>query len=824
MGNPKKRPDGQKKNGGRTADRLVLLTVLTLLILLIAQTMSFSKNVQAASLWNLDKKLRDNAEDTAVSSVSDTEVNIDGLMYRLDSGTHRAALIGNISLEGVITIPEEVDYGGDTYSVTEIADDAFSAGSAANQKITGFVFESKKNLLETIGASSFDGRKNFTGALDVPHSVKTIGLEAYRNTGFTSLTHKKVAGLQDGISFPSLAGMRPELRDETELRKEGYESIVDSSAGNISLRKSAKWTNENLTEAEILIEYGENEQIASNLDFVFVMDYSSSMLTPAAATGISDQQQYSYPRSFYMEDLVRDTAKAILGDGAGQNSNRIGLVAFGGVNGAAHDMGSLLWATGFTKNLQDIDTALTDHPLIDDNVTDYTAGMKGAARLIEERDQQADSEYKNRKTVIFFLSDGNPLPESANGIAEANQLKGMGVEILPIAMYTSQNSYLQALSSSGAVYDAGDTAKFEEAVKQALLEAAENALIANTEVVDVLSEHFVFQTGTDADAIVSPGGGSVSVSSGQAVWDLSGCSTGTVHTLTLKIKLTDGTDMEKAGTLPTNKSMETAGKGIITEVQPELERYLINYQFASETDPEAQLPEPVMAQLPQTEGGFRDTAKVYPQAVAEKQVTAENGEVWVFSGWNQDEVTVNKGNVLYTGRWARTQVSFEFIKVDGSGGGAPLGGAGFTLYECRFKNDPDHRHTELVTGNDQDCWQEKLTKVSDANTGQVRFDGLDAGQYMLVETKTKEGYTLPHGQWLITAEADGTFEIEGKGTSLPPAFALTSDDQGRTVYELPNYKTGDVPLTGGFGAVLFTAGGIIMIGLAAVQRIMTRKK
>ena len=440
MGNSKKTPDGRKKNGDRAVERVVLLTVLTVLIFLIAQTMSFSKTVQAENLLN-----QDNIQDTADSAISDTEVDINGLMYRLDGSTHKAVLIGNISLEGVITIPEEINYGGATYSVTEIADDAFSANNADNQKITGFVFESKKSLLETIGASAFYGRKNFTGALDLPHSVKTIGLEAYRNSGFTSLTHKKVAGLQEGISFPSLAGVRPELRDERELREEGYESIVDSSEGNISLRKSAKWTDENLTEAEILIEYGENEQIASNLDFIFVMDYSSSMLTPAAATGISDQQQYSYPRSFYMEDLVRDTAKAILGDGAGQNSNRVGLVAFGGVNGAAHDIDSLLWTTGFTQNLQDIDTALTGHPLIDDNVTDYTAGMKGAVRLIEERDQQADVEYKNRKTVIFFLSDGMPLPESANGIDEANQLKGMGVEILPIAMYTAQNSYLQAL-------------------------------------------------------------------------------------------------------------------------------------------------------------------------------------------------------------------------------------------------------------------------------------------------------------------------------------------------------------------------------------------
>ena len=116
--------------------------------------------------------------------------------------------------------------------------------------------------------------------------------------------------------------------------------------------------------------------MVSNLDFIFVMDYSTSMLTPATATGISDGQPYSYPRSFYMEDLVRDTARAILGDTETQGSNRVGLVAFGGVNGGAHDMGSLLWTTGFTHSLQDIDSALTAHPLIDDNVTDYTAGMK----------------------------------------------------------------------------------------------------------------------------------------------------------------------------------------------------------------------------------------------------------------------------------------------------------------------------------------------------------------------------------------------------------------------------------------------------------------
>lgn len=108
-------------------------------------------------------------------------------------------------------------------------------------------------------------------------------------------------------------------------------------------------------------------------------------------------------------------------------------------------------------------------------------------------------------------------------------------------------------------------------------------------LVDVLSEHFVFQTGADTDALVSEGGGSAAVLSDQAVWNLSGCSTGAVHTLTLKVRLADGTEMDKSGVLPTNKSLGAAG-GIVTDAQPELERYLVNYRFINGDDPQAQLP------------------------------------------------------------------------------------------------------------------------------------------------------------------------------------------------------------------------------------------
>lgn len=834
MGIQNKMPKRWKRKGDKTSDQTVIVTVLILLMFLIAQMLSLSEAVRAEGVLNQENTPQDNNQDTvyAQPAAANTETAIDGLKYSLDNSTRQATILGNVSREGVIKIPEKVSYGGIDYSVVKIGNGAFSISNAntssqntANQKITGFVFENGQEVLEDIGVSAFYGGRNYTEQLDLPHSVKTIGAEALRSTSFSSLTHKKVAGLRDEISLPALAGSRPALQPEEELWNQGYESIVDSSQGNVSLRKSAKWTNEDLTEAEILIEYGENEQIVVNMDFIFVMDYSGSMSTPATATALDDKQQYSYPRSFYMEDIVRDTAKAVLGDGVSPNNNRVGLVAFGGVDGSAHNMGSLLWTEDFTKNSQDIDAALTTHPLLNDNTTDYTAGIKGAAQLIEKRDQQTNSAYKNRKTVIFFLSDGKPLPESANGVAEANALKAKGADIFSIAMYTDKNSYLRQLSSNGTVYDASDTEKFEEAVKQALLEAVENAAVDGEQVEDVLSEHFTLQTDTSADVTVSPGGGMADAFNKKVTWNLNGCQTGVVHTLTARVKLEPGTELEASGLLPTNQSLEVINKGIAAETQPELERYLVTYAFVNGADPGGALPEEVMALLPETEGGFRDMTQVRPQSVAETPITTADGEVWIFKGWDKDEVTINKENVHYVGNWIRPQVNFEFTKVDGSEAGTPLGGVEFSLYECNLKDDPSHTHNDsMVTGQAGDCWELKEIRTSDGDTGKVRFENLNIEQYMLVETKAAEGYMLPHGQWLITVDTDNNIEIKGKGASLPPAFALKTDEQGNTVYELPNYKVESLPLTGGLGVILLMTGGIALMGIAIVKLVMTRKQ
>ena len=93
---------------------------------------------------------------------------------------------------------------------------------------------------------------------------------------------------------------------------------------------------------------------------------------------------------------------------------------------------------------------------------------------------------------------------------------------------------------------------------------------------------------------------------------------------------------------------------------------------------------------------------------------------------------------------------------------------------------------------------------------------------MLVETKTLEGYQLPHGQWLITVAKGSPISIAAHGTGgmLPPGFKPgTGAYDGYLV--LPNYREMTMPQAGGAGQVFLTFAGIVCIGLAAVYLIVS---
>jgi hypothetical protein len=182
-----------------------------------------------------------------------------------------------------------------------------------------------------------------------------------------------------------------------------------------------------------------------------------------------------------------------------------------------------------------------------------------------------------------------------------------------------------------------------------------------------------------------------------------------------------------------------------------------------------------------------------------------------------------------------TEMDFEFIKTDETGAAFGENDAQFKLYSCTHQHNEDcggvedatkctHTHSSLVSEDEGNCWGELATANTDKD-GKIVFEKLPAGYYMLVETKTKDGYQLPTGQWLIQIDTENvTYNITACGET-PPAFKVEtvgSGDAQTQVLKLPNYKKLTLAMSGAGGTIIFVVIGIVLIGISFM--LMSTKK
>ena len=163
-----------------------------------------------------------------------------------------------------------------------------------------------------------------------------------------------------------------------------------------------------------------------------------------------------------------------------------------------------------------------------------------------------------------------------------------------------------------------------------------------------------------------------------------------------------------------------------------------------------------------------------------------------------------------------TVFTFELVidKVDGDGN--PLEGAGFTLYKKGV--DGEYVEYENLKVNGQ--------KMVTENDGKwtVSFEGLDDGDYKIVETTVPAGYNKADDiEFTVTASHD-------ENSPDPKLTNVTSSDPVKMtevtgVFEttVKNQKGATLPETGGIGTTIFYIAGAILVA-GAVIILVTKKR
>lgn len=147
-----------------------------------------------------------------------------------------------------------------------------------------------------------------------------------------------------------------------------------------------------------------------------------------------------------------------------------------------------------------------------------------------------------------------------------------------------------------------------------------------------------------------------------------------------------------------------------------------------------------------------------------------------------------------------TIYSVEITKVDGKDDQIKLKGASFVL------QNGDDKYYTYDAKTDAVVWVEKIEDADVMTTddkGIATFEGIQAGDYKLIETVAPAGYNLPKDPFDVTVGA------EGDGAVVSTTIA--------------NNAGAILPATGGFGTKMLILVGTVLFGATAIV-LVTKKR
>lgn len=170
----------------------------------------------------------------------------------------------------------------------------------------------------------------------------------------------------------------------------------------------------------------------------------------------------------------------------------------------------------------------------------------------------------------------------------------------------------------------------------------------------------------------------------------------------------------------------------------------------------------------------------------------------------------------------------DVMKVDKNEKETLLAGAEFVLSTSKDEkdaigfiaegtNDGKYRRPESTEEKTDDVITTLVVGSTDEAKGKLALRGLKPGEYYLIETKAPDGYNkLSAPVEVIIKDSNNNGKVEDK-----------EEKEGQTGIVSLTVENGQgftLPETGGMGTVLFTAGGILLMGTALVLILVMRKK
>ena len=200
-----------------------------------------------------------------------------------------------------------------------------------------------------------------------------------------------------------------------------------------------------------------------------------------------------------------------------------------------------------------------------------------------------------------------------------------------------------------------------------------------------------------------------------------------------------------------------------------------------------------------------DTATVYTYGIKvdkKSDTQDEDGKYTEYLPGAEFTLTKKDGttpiNFVYTGDAGTTKGTYRVA----------------TQAEITNASDNIETTTTLIVG-DEDS----------GNEGKLSISGLDVGTYILKETKAPAGYNLlsQPKKFTITDDENNIAGEDALNKNTPDGIIDDEEgveDDGYISFDVINTKGFTLPTTGGMGTVLFTAGGVVLMGAGLVLLVV----